>query len=59
LVAGLIALWYVGWDVYGIYQQGNHSAINYVAHVSGAATGAMFGVYYRYFRGRQLDEMRV
>jgi len=54
-----LALWYIGWDVYGIYQEGNHSAINYVAHVSGAATGALFGVYYRYFRGRQLDEMRV
>ena len=54
-----LAAWYIGWDVYGIYQAGDSSHINYVAHVSGAAVGALFGVYYRLFKRRHLEELAV
>jgi membrane associated rhomboid family serine protease len=54
-----LATWYIGWDVYSIYQVGNDSPVNYVAHVSGAAAGALFGLYYRVFRQGRLDEIRV
>lgn len=40
----LIALWYVGWDLYDMKRQGMSSRINYVAHISGAAIGAIFAI---------------
>ena len=54
-----LAAWYIGWDIYGIYQAGEFSHINYVAHVSGAATGALFGLYYRFFRREHLASLVV
>jgi membrane associated rhomboid family serine protease len=39
-----LALWYVGWDLYDMNRQGMTSHINYVAHISGAATGALFAL---------------
>ncbi|MCP4876723.1 MAG: rhomboid family intramembrane serine protease [Gammaproteobacteria bacterium] len=55
----LIAIWYVGWDVYEISQLDNNSYVNYVAHISGAAIGVLFGAYYLVFRSRLLEEMAV
>ncbi len=55
----LIAIWYVGWDVYEISQLDNNSYVNYVAHISGAAIGVLFGAYYLVFRRRLLEEMAV
>lgn len=40
----LIAFWYIGWDLFEMNRFGLDSGINYVAHVSGAATGALFAV---------------
>ena len=54
-----IALWYIGWDIYGIYQYGDNSPINYVAHISGAVTGALFGLFYRLFRQQRLDAIAI
>lgn len=48
--AFLIAIWYVGWDIFEMNIFGNHSYINYVAHVSGAAMGALLGLFYHLFR---------
>lgn len=52
----LIALWYIGWDIYEMNDLGNDSYINYTAHVSGAAMGAFLGGYYLVFRKSLLAE---
>ena len=54
-----LAIWYVGWDIYEMNQLDNNSYINYVAHVSGAIIGAMFGAYYVVFRPKMLKEMAL
>ncbi len=53
----LLALWYVGWDIYEMNRDDSTSYINYVAHVSGAFIGAMFGVYYLFFKSKLLKEI--
>jgi membrane associated rhomboid family serine protease len=55
----LIALWYIGWDIYEMNQLDNKSLINYVAHVSGAAIGALFGAWYAVFRSKMLKELAL
>jgi len=54
LPAMIIAIWYIGWDVYSMNQLSNESNINYVAHVSGAAMGGVLGLYYFLFRSSML-----
>jgi membrane associated rhomboid family serine protease len=54
----LLAAWFVGWDIYEMNRIGNDSYVNYVAHVSGAAIGAAFGIWYLYFRRDLLEAMR-
>ncbi len=54
-----LALWYIGWDIYEMNQLENKSLINYVAHVSGAAIGALFGVWYVVFRSKMLKEIAL
>ncbi|MCU7843570.1 MAG: rhomboid family intramembrane serine protease [Candidatus Thiodiazotropha sp. (ex Monitilora ramsayi)] len=49
-----LALWYIGWDIYEMNSQGNDSYINYVAHVSGAGIGALFGLVYYLFRKNEI-----
>lgn len=44
LPALLIATWYIGWDLYEMRRFGLDSPINYVAHISGAFTGALFAI---------------
>jgi membrane associated rhomboid family serine protease len=46
----LLAAWYIGWDFYEMQLYGNESNINYIAHISGAAIGAIFGIFYFLFR---------
>ena len=53
----LLAVWYVGWDIYEMSRNDQTSYINYVAHVSGAAIGAMFGAYYLFFKSKMLKEI--
>jgi membrane associated rhomboid family serine protease len=53
----LLATWYVGWDIYEINRLGTNAYVNYVAHLSGAAMGATFGVYYLVFRGDMLEKL--
>lgn len=43
----VIALWFVGWDLYEMRHQGGESMTNYVAHVSGAGWGALTGILMR------------
>lgn len=53
----LLALWYVGWDLYEMNRNDNTSYINYVAHVSGAGIGALFGIYYLFFESKMLKKI--
>ena len=41
--AWILALWYVGWDVYNLTHGDGSSHVNFVAHVSGAALGYLSG----------------
>ena len=41
--AWILALWYVGWDVYSLTHNDGSSHVNFVAHVSGAALGYLSG----------------
>lgn len=43
LPAWLLALWYVGWDLFDMNRLGVRSYVNYAAHLSGAALGVLFG----------------
>jgi membrane associated rhomboid family serine protease len=49
--AWILALWYVGWDVYSLTRHNGSSHVNFVAHVSGAALGYLSGVVF--FRKRK------
>lgn len=42
--AWILAAWYVGWDVYALYFSEGQSAINFIAHVSGATLGFGLGL---------------
>jgi len=41
--AWILAAWYIGWDTYDLFEQGNNSGINLVAHVSGGIAGYLLG----------------
>jgi membrane associated rhomboid family serine protease len=42
--AWILAVWYVGWDIYNLINNDGSSHVNFVAHVSGAALGYMLGM---------------
>ena len=52
-----LALWYIGWDIYAFNRYGEASYVNYVAHLSGALIGGLFGAYYLVFRRDLLRAM--
>ncbi len=52
-----LAAWYIGWDVYAYTEYGDESYVNYVAHLSGAPIGGLFGGYYLVFRRQLLRDM--
>ena len=52
----LLAVWFIGWDVYEMNLYGNDSYINYVAHVSGAGIGIIFGAVFLVFRRDYIRE---
>lgn len=51
----VIAVWFVGWDLYEMQHQGSESITNYVAHVSGAGLGASTGMLMRLFSSARLQ----
>ena len=53
----ILAAWYVGWDIYAYNAYGDESYINYVAHLSGALIGGLFGGYFLVFRRQLLRAM--
>ena len=42
--AWLLAAWYVSWDIYALYYSEDQSAINFIAHISGATIGFGLGL---------------
>ena len=52
----LLAVWFIGWDIYEMNLYGNDSYINYVAHVSGAGIGIVFGAVFLVFRRDYIRE---
>ena len=42
--AWLLAAWYVSWDIYALYFSEEQSAINFIAHLSGATLGFGLGL---------------
>lgn len=58
--AWLLAAWYVSWDIYALYFSEDQSAINFIAHVSGATIGFALGLIFLVERKEELDnEMRL
>jgi len=51
--AWMLAAWYVGWDIYDLNHSANQSNINFIAHVSGAGTGFVLGLFF--FRRRRTE----
>lgn len=40
----VLAIWYIGWDVYDMVRLGATTYVNYASHVSGAILGVLFGL---------------
>jgi membrane associated rhomboid family serine protease len=55
----VIATWYIGWNVYDMHHADPAAHINYVAHVSGAITGVLLGVFYRLFAAQRLEALAL
>ena len=41
--AWILAVWYVGWDIYNLTSSDESSNVNFIAHISGAFIGYAFG----------------
>ncbi len=54
--AWLLALWYFGWDVYGLIEAGNSGGVNLVAHVSGFVQGFLMGLLLFRWRKKQVQD---
>lgn len=54
--AWLLAAWYVSWDIYALYFSEDQSAINFIAHVSGATIGFGLGLIFLVERKEELEK---
>jgi len=52
--AWILAFWYFGWDVYGLYKTGTSGGVNLVAHVSGFVQGYLIGLLFFRWRKREV-----
>jgi membrane associated rhomboid family serine protease len=55
----VIAAWQIGWNLYELNHHDAASHINYIAHVSGAATGVALGIAYRLFASQRLETLEM
>lgn len=53
--AWLLAAWYVSWDIYALYFAEDQSAINFIAHVSGATIGFGLGLLFLVERKEEIE----
>lgn len=51
--AWLLAIWYIGWDSWELFNSGNGGGVNLVAHVSGGLTGYLLGMLW--FKDRRTE----
>lgn len=42
--AWILAIWYIGGDLYTLFMQDDHGIVNVMAHVSGGIAGYLFGI---------------
>ena len=54
--AWLLATWYVSWDIYALYFSEDQSAINFIAHISGATLGFALGLIFLVERKEEIEE---
>ena len=54
--AWLLAAWYVSWDIYALYFSEEQSAINFIAHVSGATIGFGLGLIFLVERKEEIAQ---
>jgi len=54
--AWLLAAWYVSWDIYALYFSDGQSAINFIAHISGATIGFGLGLIFLIERKEEIEE---
>ncbi|MDH5394960.1 MAG: rhomboid family intramembrane serine protease [Gammaproteobacteria bacterium] len=54
--AWILAVWYVGWDIYALYFSEEQSAINFIAHISGATMGFALGLIFLVEKKEELRE---
>ena len=54
--AWILAVWYVGWDVYALYNSDEQSGINFIAHISGATFGLGLGLLFLVERKQEVQE---
>ena len=52
-----VTLWYVGWDIFGLRHSDESTGVDYVAHVSGAATGALLAIGVLLFNPKFMDRL--
>ena len=55
LRAWILAAWFIGWDMYNLFQSGNSSGINLIAHVSGGVGGYLIGMYFLRARKEEIQ----
>lgn len=54
--AWLLAAWYVSWDIYALYFSEDQSAINFIAHISGATIGFGLGLIFLVERKEEIQK---
>ncbi len=54
--AWLLAAWYVSWDIYALYFSEEQSAVNFIAHLSGATLGFGLGVLFLVEQKGKIEE---
>lgn len=54
--AWLLAAWYVSWDIYALYNSDGQSAINFIAHISGAILGFGLGLLFLVEQKEQIEK---
>ena len=46
IAAWILALWYIGWDVFDLFSSGQNTGINLISHVSGGVSGYLIGYFF-------------
>ena len=58
--AWILAVFYVGWDIYSLLVYGDQSGTNFIAHISGAIIGFSLGLIFLVERKEEIqEEMRL